>query len=98
MTRLLCCVVFHGDGSGRPPGRPRLPRRISRARTAGKVKSVLPTPPVLRGSGAGGEGGVALQPKTPSPPTPLPRSTGREGRAEPHSAEVSGEWRAGVYR
>ena len=48
---------------------------------------LLPSPPVLRGRGVGGEG-AAPSPKpdswglaySPSPPTPLPRSIGGEGR------------------
>ena len=45
----------------------------------------LPSPPVLRGRGVGGEGEKGQAPRVglgaaPSPPTPLPRSTGGEGR------------------
>ncbi len=42
------------------------------------VDFFLPSPP-LRGRGVGGEGVVCEEKKTPSPPTPLPRSGG-EGR------------------
>jgi hypothetical protein len=44
-----------------------------------RERILLPSPPVFRGRGVGGEG-VEPPASAPAPPTPLPPSTGREGR------------------
>src|SRR5262249_4851093 len=53
--------------------------QVALGRSPRLIRAFLPSPPVLRGRGVGGEGVRLSKAQSPSPPAPLPRVTGERG-------------------